>query len=280
MGAGSFAGPFYAQKSTATYLETDGAGASWSANIPVNKNSPSYWDNGAITTPTDPQTLTDIATGLLRSNFLAPLSIDLAGGTLAFQSSGDGGITSSGSFTDPGVQWSLSGTQVVEANSTYSAPNGGTGLEFRYRTDGGNNFGEIIAISRFGLFPVQPIQISASTLTLNEPTTVLAGNCIIGSAGDGFQNYYKTLAASGVAVPGFVTLTGTTATQTLTLPSPAPAGLEIVIKNQSSQSWTVSSASGAQIVPTGDIPAATATISISSGSLIRLWSDGTFWNQQ
>jgi lysophospholipase L1-like esterase len=106
------------------------------------------------------------------------------------------------------------------------------------------------------------------------------GNLVFGTAGTDVEHRLTTLAASGTANPGFNTLTGTTATQTLTLPSPATAGWETVIKNQSSQSWTISSASGSQIIPSGTASTPSATVSLSSGVLTRLWSDGTNWNQQ
>jgi hypothetical protein len=115
------------------------------------------------------------------------------------------------------------------------------------------------------------------TATNNAITTT--GNVQFITPGKGVQNYFTTLAASGTANPGFVTLTGTTATQTATLITPATNGMKTVIKNNSSQTWTIASLTGSQIVASG-ATTASATISLASGSMATFWSDGTDWFQQ
>jgi hypothetical protein len=81
--------------------------------------------------------------------------------------------------------------------------------------------------------------------------------------------------ASFTVAPGLNVFTGSTASRTGTLPSPSVTGQTIRIKNQSSVSLTVASASGSQIFTTS----AVASFTLTSGSAITLISDGTYWNQ-
>lgn len=87
-------------------------------------------------------------------------------------------------------------------------------------------------------------------------------------------NAHASHATSFTALPGVNVFTGSTASQTITLPSPTAPG-EIKIKNQSSVSVTVASAAGSQIYTA----ALQASVTLTAGSSMLLWSDGTYWNQ-
>ena len=69
-------------------------------------------------------------------------------------------------------------------------------------------------------------------------------------------------------------LSGTTASQTLTLSDPSLDQTMRVIKNRSSQTWTIASGSGSQIYSTS----AQSSVSLSPGASLTLASDGTYWN--
>jgi hypothetical protein len=90
---------------------------------------------------------------------------------------------------------------------------------------------------------------------------------------------YAQHTSSFTAAAGFNRMTGTTTGQTATLLSPGTGGQVIVIKNYSSQSWTIASLSGSQIVATGGT-SASSSVTVTSGSATEFWADGSLWNQK
>jgi hypothetical protein len=134
--------------------------------------------------------------------------INAGGSTLVISG---GAVTASQGLSALSLQatgGSISGTSygVFKANSAYSSPGSGTGLEFRYRTDSTYNFGEIIAINR-STSALQPIQINGSSLGVNS-------NLNFGSAGQTLSLKGGSNAASGTItlVAGTGTITSTAVT--------------------------------------------------------------------
>lgn len=90
-----------------------------------------------------------------------------------------------------------------------------------------------------------------------------------------FYGSANSHASSFTATIGLNVFTGSTAAQTITLPAPGAQVSGIFVKNRSSVSVTVASASGSQIYTSS----AQSSVTLAAGNSLTLISDGTFWCQ-
>lgn len=193
----------------------------------------------------------------------------------------------------------------------FGGPFGGTNYAFQQWTDNQNNphlaFGITAGIntSSGGLVGINVPSGTTPTAQL-EIDSSIPGNAILNAVGaasqtadlvdvtahGGAQGAVARVSAGGAwggtafgtqtvsstsftATVGANAFSGSTASQTITLPAPSGQVLPLFIKNRSSVTVTVASASGSQIYTSST----QASVTLTAGTSLTLWSDGTYWNQ-